>query len=123
MERCGGCSHYGRGGVGVKRNLSVGQPTERSFRGRAVLTMHIWTLRTGVSKMEQCRAWVLPHPVPRSDIQEPIVSIEDFKREMTNSTPTKGPRPLRDIDMTKRTEKQEPVSPTIPESEGDTSSE
>jgi hypothetical protein len=37
-----GYSHYGRGGVGVNRNLSVGQPTERRFRDE-----HHWELRRG----------------------------------------------------------------------------
>jgi hypothetical protein len=67
--------------------------------------------------MEQCRTWELPHPVRRRT--GAIVSIEDFKTEITNSRPTKDSRPLRDIDMTKRSEKQDPTSPKSPDSEGD----
>ena len=50
------------------------------------------------------------------------MGIEDFKNEMTNSAPTKGSRPLRDIDLTRKTEKQEPAGQDTQESEEDLAS-
>jgi hypothetical protein len=50
------------------------------------------------------------------------MSIEDFKRELTNFKPTKDARPLRDIDMTRRSEEPESAGPQNPESDEDTSS-
>jgi hypothetical protein len=49
------------------------------------------------------------------------MSIEGFKRELTNFKPTKDARPLRDIDMTRKSEEPESAD-TNPESEEDTSS-